>query len=120
MFGRSYNPCRCCEVTERQLNIVNEEKRELMNTILDLVKPAPTQNQIPFVTGMQQIPQVVRSPSARWDVRLREKERQARELKSTTEILKHDRPEIRSEVEKLEAELGINEDAKQDQVKQTV
>lgn len=38
-MGFHYEPCRCCEVYRYQIEIVNNEKRELLNVILSLVKP---------------------------------------------------------------------------------
>jgi len=105
-FIRKLFGCQCCKILQKQIVIVNEEKRELLNTILELVKPV--RPEVPIIMGNQN-PQIVRPPSARWDVRLREKERQARNVQSTSEILKVERPEIRDEIGRLEKELEIDD-----------
>ena len=114
-FIRKLFGCQCCKILQKQIVIVNEEKRELLNTILDLVKPVKPE--VPIIMGNQS--QIVRPPSARWDVRLREKERQARNVQSTSEILKVGHPEIKDEISKLEKELEID-DAGENQERKTV
>lgn len=39
IFGWHYEPCKGCEVLRTQLQISNDENRELITTILQLVKP---------------------------------------------------------------------------------
>lgn len=39
LLGREYETCKGCEVLKAQLQIANEEKKELTNTLLNLIKP---------------------------------------------------------------------------------
>lgn len=48
---REYEPCKSCQIVQYQLEQVNREKRELLEVILDLVRPkvthvAPAQVQV--------------------------------------------------------------------------
>ena len=121
LLKRKYNPCRCCEVTQRQLNIANEEKKQLMEFILNLVKPEVKHEFIIPGIPSSSAPQVVRPASVRWDHRQRELEKKAREKANTGEQLKINNPAIASEISKLEKELSLeDESAEQNQVGKTI
>lgn len=99
-----YQPCNCCEVTQRQLDIANAEKKELLETMLDILRPERKQDvQIHFAHPNANQPQVVRPRSMRWDARKVELEREARSV----DRLKHDNPDIAADIAKLENELEI-------------
>lgn len=55
---KDYEPCRGCEVLRQQLLIANEEKKELTQTLLNLIKPKV------FEQPSKEIPNLVTSMPA--------------------------------------------------------
>ena len=39
LLGKPYEPCKSCETLKQQLAFVNEEKKQLTETLLSIVKP---------------------------------------------------------------------------------
>lgn len=39
LLGKPYEPCHSCEILKHQIDIVNHEKAQLINMILNVVKP---------------------------------------------------------------------------------
>lgn len=93
--------CKGCEILQRQLDIVNQEKRELLDTILSLVRPevippTPIKQQkplqsaaVPWATKRKMLEQAdaelarVRSEQARVDREIEEmKAKQAEPVES--------------------------------------
>jgi hypothetical protein len=104
-------PCASCETLRMQLAIANDEKRQLLESILhpvdrDITPASPVLNQVEF--------EKLKPKMMTWNVRKQMLEaedraaaalmREQREKNQPTEALKQD-------IEKLEKELGV-EDAK--------
>lgn len=60
LLGKQYEPCKGCEILKHQLELSNHEKEQLVNTILNVVKPnvipaAPVEyNPLPTKTSWDQ------------------------------------------------------------------
>lgn len=102
LIGKPYETCKSCETLKSQLNIVNLERQQLLDTILGLVKPEVIVNQNPItVTG------AVGPKAVPWRIRQQELERNSRAEAKTV----RNREE---EIAKLEAELNIETKDKED------
>lgn len=101
LLGKNYEPCKGCEVLNNQLAIANHEKELLRNTLLDLVKPK--------VFEAPSIPiEPIKPKIVPWHMKQRELESQSRaEAKIRQEY------ERNLNIENLERELGVTENAQE-------
>lgn len=46
LLGKDYESCKSCEILKQQLEITNNEKKDLLDTLLNLMRPkvAPQEN----------------------------------------------------------------------------
>lgn len=93
-FGLEELPCKSCEVLQRQLEIVNFEKKQLLETILEGNKP-----KIETVTIAPSEP--IKPRNVSWAVKRQMLEQEDRKRA----ILEREKQE---EIEKLEKEVGIS------------
>lgn len=92
IFGKEYEVCKTCEILKQQLAIVNQERRDLLDTVLSIVKPeAIVANPVPV--------QALRTVAMPWN--------QRRKILEQEDAKK---AQIQQESLKLEKELGIPED----------
>ena len=94
MLGPSnsvYEPCKSCETLRAQLEIANFEKKELMRTILGLVKPEVIQHTPTII-------EPIKNKSIPWHIRQGELEAEDR-IKA----------KIERRIAQEEKELGIEE-----------
>ncbi len=94
LLGKEFEPCKGCEVLRMQLEIANNERAQLLNTMLGLVKPeviqSPTIPVKPFIRN-----------NVSWAMRqkaLEEKDREEMRIRKDLEIQNAE----------LEKELGVN------------
>jgi hypothetical protein len=93
--------CSSCETLKMQLAIANDEKRQMLNTILSFSKPAENQSSPP-VDYEKVKPKVMT-----WNVRRQMLEAEDRKA---AQVLAEERR--KTEIEKLEKETGISEEVK--------
>jgi len=109
LFNKPYEECKGCEVLKQQLTIANEEKKQLTETLLSLVKPKTYE--APAIEL-----QPIQSKVGLWSRRRAELERQDRETARTLRDSKNiGRPDGFKEIDnisKLEEEVGISEEVK--------
>lgn len=104
LFGiRDFEQCKSCEILKQQLAFVNDEKRQLTETLLSIIKPKvyeapPVElNSVATTAGI-----FSRRRSA-----LEARDRQ--EAQILTEAKHIGKPDTLKEIESLEFELGIEE-----------
>ena len=99
MLGKPYETCKSCETLKQQLEISNMEKRDLMNTILNIVRPQT------FESSPVEL-EHVKPMFTLWSKRravLEESEKvKTRIIKDSPNVAKTD-----DEISKLEQELGV-------------
>jgi len=95
---KDYEPCKSCEVLKQQLDIVNQERADLLATIMGLVKPEVVQQQITTVmpTDRKALPWAQRK-------KILEEEDRAR-----ARVL----GEVTRKIETVEKEVGLDESSK--------
>lgn len=105
LFGKDYEPCKSCETLQIQLQIANEDRQRLTETLLDILKPK-------VVESVPQELNQIQSSSALFSRRraaLEAKDREeAKILKSSTNLGKPDIEAVKN-INELEKELGITE-----------
>lgn len=118
LLGRQYEECKGCEILKQQLYIVNEEKRQLTQTIIDIVKPQPPA--IQHVTSGTTVPiTAVSSFSRRRAAREVRDREEAKALRDSPFIAKPDDINdkiVDNAVEKLEKELHLTDEMEQNSV----
>ena len=101
---RDYEVCQSCETLKQQLNFANEEKKQLTETLLNIIKPkvyeAPSQEIVPIV----QAGGLFSRRRAALEARDRE---QAKILQEAKHLGK---PDNLKDISKLEEGLGIEEE----------
>lgn len=116
---KDYEPCKSCETLKTQLEFERAEKKELTETLLNLVKPQPVIQSIePKVLKPGE--QVGLTFSRRRGI-LEEANRRAREVKSHSPFVakpdseKSEPPKHITEesIEAIENKLGLNEEVKE-------
>lgn len=100
LLGKPYEPIEI-EVLKSQIYLLQEQNKELLHTIIDLTKPE--------VRPVMETPQEIKSKYVPWSVTRRNLEKKDREIAS--ELMKRSNPEVAKEIEELEKELGVNENA---------
>lgn len=105
LLNRTYEPCKGCEVLRQQLLIANEEKRDLVKTLLDIVKPKVVESTP--VELEPTAPKYVTFTRRRAALEESARER-ARIIKESKFVAVEDKPRIQSTNE-LESELDIKE-----------
>lgn len=111
LLGKQYEECKGCEVLKQQLYIVNDEKRQLTQTIIDIVKPKPPAIQQVISGASAPIPAVASFSRRRAAREARDRE-EAKALRDSPFIAKPDDINdkiIDNAVEKLEKELNLTE-----------
>jgi hypothetical protein len=99
LLGRSYEPCKSCEILKQQLDIANAEKHQLLTTIMDFTKPVAVQSDP--IQNYKQL-QPIGTKGIPWRVR------QAKlEAESRAEVLR--RKQHDDEITKLEKEVGVED-----------
>lgn len=97
-FDLEERPCSSCETLKKQLEIVNYEKKELLNSILNIVKPQTEERTLIPIDP-------IKPKTVPWTIKrqqLEEADRaRARKLREVEE-------ENSKSVEQLEKELGIS------------
>ncbi len=112
LLGKPYEPCKSCETLKAQLAFVNDEKKQLTETLLKIVSPKtfeapPTElNPIAVTSGL----------FSRRRAALEEKDRQdamilaqRKHIGQPDDKIKNVNPD--ENIEQLEKELNINEGA---------
>jgi len=105
LFKIDYDSCKSCETLRQQLDIMNEQNKELMKTMISIVKPEIIN---PPVTITD--PLAMKPAAASWARRrafLEERDRNA--AQASSRAAKPD--EIKLSIEALETELGVEEGA---------
>lgn len=105
LFGwKDYEDCKSCNVLREQLKIVNEEKKELTQTLIKLFKPEPVVAQANPV-----VLQPIANTAGLWSKRraaLEEADRQ--KLRASQDKVFAGKPDVTESIDKLERELGID------------
>lgn len=105
LLGKPYETCKSCETLKQQLDTVNAEKKELLDTLMSLIKPkvyeAPPQELEPVIPK-----------TTMWARRRALLEEQAK-VKADRErsAAKPDNLKEGRSVADIEEELGVNENA---------
>lgn len=106
---KDFEPCASCETLKQQLRFANEEKKELTETLLNIIRPkvieAPVQEIAPIA-----------STSALFSRRraaLEARDREEARIKKLSTVLGKPDDSLRdmnreNEIDKLESELGIS------------
>ena len=98
LFHLNYESCKGCEVLNQQLAIANQEKRDLTETLLNLIKPK-------IYESAPQVLEPITPKLAMWSRRraiLEESERQkAHVMRNSPLVAKPD------DISRLESELGV-------------
>lgn len=103
LLGKPYETCKSCEILKQQLAIVNEEKKELTSTLLGLIKPKAYESPATELQSLQ-------PPLALWSKRkaaLEAADKESVRLAKSSPLVA--RPD--AIINKLEQELGINNEA---------
>ena len=109
LLGKPYEVCRSCEVLKQQLAIANDEKAQLTETLLSLLKPKVYETAPQELRDMRPLAVTFTRRRAALEAKDRE---EARILRNSTVIGKADdelaklRPGPLT-AEQLEAELGV-------------
>ena len=115
LLGKQYEPCKGCEVLRQQLAVVNEEKKELTQTLIEIVKPKPPE--ITRVISGQPVSLPVATSFSRRRAILENRDREAAKvIKESPFVAKPDDPRDRTidnAVEELERELNISSGEKE-------
>lgn len=112
LLGKPFEECKSCETLKQQLEFERAEKKELTKTLLDIIHPSTSvQNSS---NSSESIPVVSTSGLwARKRAALEERDRMAAATaRLSKNLAKPDNP-IQGEIEKLESNLGIIEEAKE-------
>lgn len=112
LLGRPYETCKSCETLKQQLELVQAEKKELLDTILGIVKPKVIIEQIPPSVAANPIPTAMTFARKRNILEARDREA-ARVIRSSPNLGRPDNPKADiadKVVSDLEKELGINEE----------
>lgn len=105
LIGRPYEECKSCEVLKQQLEMVNQEKRDLLDTLLGVVNPKVVDQ-----------PSVVLQPIAPKAMLWRQRRAMLEEQDRETAKKMRDDPlrgksdnqgQVSKEIEQLEKELGV-------------
>lgn len=106
LLGKPYEDCKGCEVLKAQLLIANEEKRQLTDTLLNLIKPKTYES--PAIELQPSAPVGNLFSQRRKALEARDREA-ARVLRDSTVIGKSDdQLKDLGNIENLEKELEIN------------
>jgi hypothetical protein len=98
LFGKSYEVCRSCETLKEQLKIANQEKEQLLNSILEFTKPTVVEHKDINVKELQPL----KTRALPWRVRaarLEAERRHEAKVKSSYE----------QRTRELEEEVGLGE-----------
>lgn len=112
LLGKPYETCKSCETLKQQLAVVNEEKKELTRTLIEIVKPKPAVLQQIEPSRPISLP-VVASFSRRRAILEQRDHEAARVLKESSFVARPDNVNdkiIDEAVDKLEAELNIKKE----------
>lgn len=112
MLGLNYEECKSCETLKQQLSFANEEKKQLTQTIIDIVKPRPIAPQ-GIVSGTTVPITAVSSFSRRRAAREARDREEAKALRDSPFIAKPDDINdkiVDNAVEKLEKELHLSDE----------
>lgn len=111
LFGKQgYENCKSCETLKLQLALANEEKKQLTDTLLNIIKPkiyeAPAQELKPIINSAGLF--------SRRRAALESADREAARIQRDSTIIGKRDDELKnikldSSVEQLEEELGIKE-----------
>lgn len=105
LLGRPYEECKSCEILKQQLEMVNQEKRDLLDTLLGVVNPKVVDQ-----------PSVVLQPIAPKAMLWRQRRAMLEEQDRETAKKMRDDPlrgksnsdvRVNEEISKLEEELGV-------------
>jgi hypothetical protein len=97
--------CKSCETLTMQLAIANDEKRQMLNSILSFTKPAENQSSPPVDY------EKLKPKMMTWNVRRQMLEAEDRKA---AQILAEQKKQQEKEIERLEDEVGIKEEVKPD------
>lgn len=112
LLGMKYENCKSCETLREQLQLVNDEKKQLTQTIIDIVKPKPPAIQ-QVISGASVPISAVSSFSRRRAARESRDREEAKALRDSPFIAKPDDINdkiIDNAVEKLESELHLSDE----------
>ena len=109
LFGGSYEPCKSCETLKQQLEIVNIERQDLLNTIMSLVKPEVIQSNTRPTVVMPAIKKAVPWAEKRRILEAEDRARAALQAKQSS-------PVLNTKIEAVEKELGIAEQEVRDAI----
>ena len=95
--------CQSCEALKLQLDAVNYEKRQLLQSVLELAKPAQIEERQPHVDY-----EAIKPKSVPWLVKRQMLEEEDRaKAKVISENKKRQQEAKDNSIEKLETELGV-------------
>lgn len=100
LLGKDYEPCKSCQVLKQQLEVANNEKKEILDLTVSLFKPQP-------MPVNYDGPKGVIKGYKRLSTRIREKEREDFERAQAIERNKKEDEEA-AKVASLEDELGVS------------
>lgn len=104
LFGLKYEPCKGCEVMRQQLEMANKEKQDLLNTLLDIMKPK-------VEIQYQELKTINAEPKFRtFTARRQHLENQSKIRAEAERSNLAARPDA-AQISKLEEEVGLKEDA---------
>lgn len=106
LFGiTDFEPCKGCEVLKTQLEIANQERADLLSTIMSLVKPEVIQSSPTVIKP-------VISKGIPWGIRkkgLEEKDREEMRIKLEQDALNSRLNRPNETITNLEKELGVED-----------
>ena len=106
---REDHSCSTCEVLERQLEVVNREKRELLQ-MLDKVHNPPVEESF---SSIDDLPKPITRGPTPWPLQKQMLENESRVTAAALRVrqaeIEANKKSVSPEIEKLEAELGIEQ-----------
>lgn len=113
LLGKPYETCKSCETLKQQLEYVNAEKKQLLDTILDIVKPKTFENPPVELNQKTSIALPFSRRRAAYEAKDREDAKILRENKfigQPDSQIKSSSPVSTQTIEELESELGVAEE----------
>lgn len=105
LLGKPYETCKSCETLKEQLKYVNDEKKQLTETLLRIVSPKAIETPPIELNQISQTSAIFSRRRAALEAKDRE---EARILKNSTNLGKPD--DKLKDIEKLEKELDVEEE----------
>lgn len=112
LLGKDYETCKSCNTLRQQLELANQEKKELTQTLMNLIKPKTYEAVPTAINPINQASGLFSRRRAMLEAKDRE---EAKILAHSNNIAKPDSDKnivVATSIETLETELGIEENQK--------